>query len=178
LSEDAALLPENPYAVSKVAADLTTLLYARRYNVPFMTARPANHIGPKQSTDFVVPAFASQVAAIAAGKRDPLMKVGNLESDREFTDVRDVCLAYRLILEKGTPGRAYNIATGRFVKIRFILEELCRQAGVTPKLETDPALFRPTDSQARLDTTRLRTETGWQPRFTLEQTLKDILASF
>jgi GDP-4-dehydro-6-deoxy-D-mannose reductase len=178
LTEDTPLQPQNPYAVSKMAADLTVLLYARRYQATFMSARPANHIGPQQSTDFVVPAFAAQLAAIAAGKCDPCMKVGNLDSEREFTDVRDVCLAYRLVLEKGTPGRAYNIAAGRCVKIRTILDELCKLTGVVPKLDTDPSLYRPTDVQARLDATRLRTEIGWQPRFTLEQTLKDVLAGF
>ncbi|MBX7260014.1 MAG: GDP-mannose 4,6-dehydratase, partial [Candidatus Hydrogenedentes bacterium] len=138
---------------------------------------PANHIGPGQAKDFVVSSFASQVAAIAAGKHEPVMKVGNLESEREFADVRDVVRAYRLILEKGTPGRAYNVATDHFVKIRYILDKLCELAGVKPTLEIDQALFRPTDTQARIDTTRIRTDVGWIPNIPLDQTLKDILAS-
>ena len=177
LNEDAPMMPENPYAVSKMSADLTALLYAKRYAMPVMVARPANHIGPGQSTDFVVPAFASQVAAIAAGKREPVMKVGNLDSEREFTDVRDVAHAYRLLLEKGNPGQAYNIATDHFVKIRYILEKLCELAGAKPRIETDPNLFRPTDTQARLDASRIRNDVGWIPSIALDQTLKDILAA-
>jgi len=177
LDEDAPMMPEGPYGVSKMAADLTSLLYARRYGMPVMTARPANHIGPGQSPDFVVSAFATQVAAIAAGKREPVMKVGNLDSEREFTDVRDIVRAYRLLLEKGTPGRAYNIATDRFVKIRYLLETLCELAGVKPKLEIDPALFRPTDTQARISTARILADVGWSPQISLDQTLKDVLAS-
>jgi GDP-4-dehydro-6-deoxy-D-mannose reductase len=177
LPEDAPMMPENPYAVSKMAADLTALLYAKRYGMHAVTARPANHIGPGQSTDFVVPAFASQIAAIAAGRHEPVMRVGNLESEREFTDVRDVASAYRLLLDKGKAGSAYNIATDRFVKIGDVLRKLCEQAGAQPRLETDPNLFRPTDTQARLETSRLRLETGWAPRYSLDDTLRDVLAS-
>ena len=177
LDEDAPMVPEGPYAVSKMAADLTSLLYARRYGMPVMTARPANHIGPGQAPDFVVSSFATQVAAIAAGKREPVMKVGNLDSEREFTDVRDIVRAYRLLLEKGTPGRAYNIATDHFVKIRQVLEKLCDLAGVKPKLEIDQALFRPTDTQARISTARILADVGWSPKIPLDQTLKDVLAS-
>jgi GDP-4-dehydro-6-deoxy-D-mannose reductase len=177
MDEDAPLAPESPYAVSKMAADLMTLLYARRYGMHTMTARPSNHIGPGQSSDFVVPAFAAQVAAIAAGRSEPLMRVGNLESEREFTDVRDVAFAYRLLVEKGRGGFAYNIATDRFVKIGYILDTLCTFAGVKPKLETDPKLFRPTDAPPHLSTRRLIADTGWEPRVTLEQTLQDVLAA-
>lgn len=178
LTEDSPFAPESLYSVSKLAADLNTLLYARRYGLAAMSARPCNHIGPGQSTDFVVSSFAQQVADIAAGRHEPLMKVGNLESLREFMDVRDVARAYRLILERGQAGHGYNVTTGRIVKIGYVLEQLCRQAGVQPRIEINPARFRPTDAQPRLSAARLERETGWRPERRLEDTLADIYASF
>lgn len=177
LTEDDALEPDNLYGVSKVAADLMALLYARRYGLAVMTARPCNHIGPGQSTDFVVPAFAAQLKAIAAGQREPVMRVGNLESLREFADVRDVARAYRLLLESGTGGRAYNIATGKLVKIGDLLNQLCQVAGVQPAIEVEPKFYRPTDAQPALDTARIAADIGWAPQIPLERTLADILAA-
>lgn len=176
LTEQDPMNPENLYAVSKQAADLTALLYTRRYGMAVMTARPCNHIGPGQSADFVVPAFARQVNEIASGRSEPRIRVGNLESTREFLDVRDVVEAYRLILEKGHPGMAYNVGAGGSVRIGLLLEKLCRIAGVQPQLEVDAQRFRPTDARPVLDATRLRDHTGWQPRYTLDQTLADALA--
>lgn len=143
LTEQDPMNPENLYAVSKQAADLTSLLYTRRYGMAVMTARPCNHIGPGQSADFVVPAFARQVNEIASGRSEPRMRVGNLESTREFLDVRDVVEAYRLILEKGQPGLAYNVGAGGSVRIGLLLEKLCRIAGVQPQLEVDAQRYRP-----------------------------------
>lgn len=177
ISEEDALEPDSLYAVSKMTADLAALLYAKRYGIPAMAARPCNHIGPGQSRDFVVSSFAAQVAEIKAGRRAPLVRVGNLESEREFADVRDIVRAYRLILEKGIAGRAYNIATGRFVKVRFILEKLAEFGGVQPMIEVDPQRYRPTDTQPRLDTARITADANWRPLRTLEQSLQDILAA-
>lgn len=177
LTEDAPAAPDSLYAVSKLAADLNALLYARRYDMPAMTARPCNHIGPGQSAEFVASSFARQLVDIAAGRRDAVMKVGNLESEREFMDVRDVARAYRLVLERGRAGRAYNISTGRFVRIGYLLEKLSEYAGVRPRIEVDPARFRPTDVQPHLSTARIEQDTGWRPTFALEQTLADIFAA-
>lgn len=176
LRETDPLHPDNLYAVSKLAADLTSLLYHRRFGMAVMTARPCNHIGPGQSADFVVPAFARQVNEIATGRSAPRMRVGNLESTREFLDVRDVVEAYRLILETGQPGLAYNVGSGVSVPIGLLLEKLCAMAGVQPELEIDPQRYRPTDAHPVLDATRLHEHTGWQPRFSLDQTLADALA--
>ncbi len=177
LREDAPLEADNLYGVSKVAADLSALLYARRYGLPVMTARPCNHIGPGQARDYVVPAFAAQIKTIAAGRAEARMKVGNLESRREFADVRDVARAYRLLLEGGRPGQAYNVSTGRLIRIGEVLDELCRRAGVSPVRERDDRLYRPTDAQPALDATRIREDVGWTPRIPLDQTLADILAA-
>jgi GDP-4-dehydro-6-deoxy-D-mannose reductase len=168
--------PDNIYAVAKLAADYTTLLYHVRHGQFTMTARPANHIGPGQSPDFVLPSFVRQLHEIAAGKREPKMLVGNLDSIREFTDVRDVARAYRLLIENGKPGQAYNIASGRFVTIRWILGKLCEFAGVQPEIVVDPKLFRPTDEQPHIDFTRIQRDTGWCPEIPLEQSLADIYA--
>lgn len=175
LTEDTPMEPDSLYAVSKMAADLSSLLYARRYGMAVMTARPCNHIGPGQSPDFVAPSFARQVAAITSGKAEPRMRVGNLDCAREFMDVRDVALAYRLLLEKGRVGHAYNVGSGSLIRVGLLLEKLCSLAGVHPALEVDPERFRPTDTHPVLDVARLREHTGWSARHTLDETLADVL---
>ena len=175
ITEDMPMDPDSLYAVSKMAADLSSLLYVRRYGMAVMTARPCNHIGPGQSQDFAAPSFARQVASIAAGKAEPRMRVGNLECTREFTDVRDVASAYRLLLEKGQPGQAYNVGSGSLIRVGLLLEKLCALAGVQPTIEVDPARYRPTDVHPVLDITRLRQDTGWTSAYSLDQTLSDLL---
>ena len=155
LTEDAPLQADNPYALSKSAAESMTFLYGRRYGLPVMAARPCNHIGPGQSGDFVIPSFAAQLRKMVSGACPPLMKVGNLDSLRVFLDVRDVVRAYRLLLEGGIPGQAYNVAGGEEKSIREMLELLCQAADVQPRLEVDPARFRPTDRLPLLDASRL-----------------------
>jgi GDP-4-dehydro-6-deoxy-D-mannose reductase len=174
VKEEDSLHPENLYAVSKASADLTALLYARRYDMPIMTARPINHIGPGQSHSFVVSAFASQLADISLKRGDPVMQVGNLNAQRDFTDVRDVCRAYQLLLEKGRAGEAYNIATGTPVSIGNMLDMLCEVAGVKPKLEISPVLYRPTDFRPILSTEKIRQDVGWTPEIPLSTTLRDV----
>ena len=176
IREDDPLRPVSLYAVAKAAADTTALLYARDYGLDIRTARPHNHIGPNQSPQFAVPAFARQVKAIRNGAA-PLMKVGNLDNRRDFTDVRDVAVAYRLLIEKGHSGAAYNIASGHEVRMGDILDQLCELAGVHPEIVTDPTLFRPTDQAPVLDCSRLRADTGWTPGLPLARTLADILAN-
>ena len=175
LTENAPLAPLSTYAVSKVAADLATLAYANHFGLQAMVARPNNHTGPGQQPRFVVAAFAQQVRAIAAAEHEPVIRVGNLESERNFTDVRDVVRAYRLLIEGGQPGRAYNISSQHTERIGDMLKTLCRLGGVTPRFEADPALVRPTDWSPRLDTTQLEKDTGWTPQISFEQTLQDML---
>ena len=177
ITEETPLAPVGIYAVSKAAADMMTLAYAREHKMHTMSARPANHTGPGQTDAFVVAAFARQIKEIAAGTRPPAMRVGNLDSERAFLDVRDVVRAYRLLIENGEAGKAYNIASPELIPIRRILKQLCEIAGVQPEIEIDPELFRPTDRVPLLDTARIRATTGWQPEIPLEQTLRDMLAS-
>jgi len=174
VDETFPLRPNGIYAVSKAAADLMTLAYAQDYGMHAMTARAANHTGPGQNTDFVVPAFADQIAAIADGQNQPI-HVGNLESERSFMDVRDVVRAYRLLIESGKRGRAYNVAAPDRVPIRWILETLAGIAGVSPRIDVDPAKFRPTDRTPVLDTALISRDTGWCQRFELRDTLREIL---
>ncbi|MEI6563508.1 MAG: NAD-dependent epimerase/dehydratase family protein [bacterium] len=174
IQEDDLLAPDTFYAISKAAADQFCQLYAKQFNLDVMVARPHNHIGPGQSPQFSIASFAKQVAEIRDGAT-PQMKVGNLENHRDFTDVRDIVRAYRLLLEKGSAGKAYNIASGRDVRVGDVLNRLCELAHVKPDIVRDNALYRPLDQNPTLDTRRIHTDTGWAPLIPLDQTLKDIL---
>jgi GDP-4-dehydro-6-deoxy-D-mannose reductase len=176
ITEDTPLRPVTLYGVSKAAADMATLAYAEQYGIDAMTARPNNHTGPGQSPQFAVPAFARQVKAVARGEAKPPLRVGNLESRRDLSDVRDVVRAYRLLIEKGRTGAAYNISSQNMVKMGAVLEELCRLAKLKPRLEVDPSLYRPADDSPLLDTAKLTRDTGWKPQIPFSQTLRDVLS--
>ena len=176
IREEDPLAPDTFYAIAKMAADQICLLYAKQYGMDILVARPHNHIGPGQSPQFAISSFARQVNAIRRGA-PAVMRVGNLDNHRDFTDVRDIAKAYRLLLEKGHSGQPYNIASGCEVRIGEILDILCKQAGVRPDIIRDEALYRPLDQNPVLDTRRLREDTGWWPSIPLEQTLNDILAN-
>ncbi len=176
LREEDALEPDSLYAVTKEAADRLTLQYARDFGLSFMTARPHNHTGPGQGESLSVGSFTAQFRRMAAGTVPAVLKVGNLDSARDFLDVRDVVRAYRLLLERGVSGLAYNIASGQQVSIRTLIDTLSSLSGIRPAVEVDPVRYRPADYSAPLDTTRLVTDTGWAPRLSLKQTLRDMLA--
>lgn len=175
IHEDTEMRPASIYAVAKMAADLTTLLYFRQHAMPVLTARPGNHMGPGQAEPFVTASFAKQLAEMKAGLKDPVLHVGNLDSERDFADVRDTVRAYRLLIESGKPGRAYNIAASNRVRIGDMLQQLCDLSGVHPAINVDPARFRPTDRPALLDTTRICSDVGWRPEIPLSKTLADIM---
>lgn len=175
LSEEAPLRPLGLYAVSKAAADMAALGYAESGSLPVMTARPNNHTGPGQSERFVIPGLVSQARAIAAGRLKPVIRVGNLESERDFSDVRDVVRAYRLLIERGQPGLAYNIASQHSASIREILDEICGLAEITPRMQVDPARFRPKDRSPLLDISRITGHTGWRAEISRAETLRDMV---
>jgi len=175
VNEEAPLRPVTLYAISKAAADLAALGYAESWNMPVLTARPNNHTGPGQSDRFVVPGLLNQTKSIATGKAQPLIRAGNMESERDFTDVRDVARAYRLLIEKGRPGLAYNIGSGTCLPIRDVFERICRQLDIHPEIEIDTDKFRPKDRSPILDTGRIEEHTGWRPEISLDQTLHDML---
>lgn len=179
LVEDHPLRPENPYSVSKVTQDVMGYQYFISYGLPVIRVRPFNHVGPGQSPGFVLPAFASQVAEIEAGRREPLLRVGNLAPERDFTDVRDVVRAYRLLLLHGTTGEVYNVASGRPYAVQSIVDELRARSSADIKIEVDPKRYRPADipiiygSAAKL--TRV---TGWSAEIPMSQTIDDVLAEW
>ncbi len=176
-TEETPLQPDSLYTIAKAAADQTALWYARRQGLPVMTARPHNHTGPGQSPAFAVPAFAAQLRRMARGEIPALLRMGNPDSLRDFTDVRDVVRAYALLLEQGRPGQAYNIASGRLVRMGDVVDRLAALAGLDCRRETDPALFRPTDSSRLVSTRRIQEETGWTPTLDLDTTLRDLWLS-
>ena len=177
LDEDAPIRPTNPYSVSKVAQDMLALQYCLSHDLPIMRARPFNHIGPGQNDRFVAPAFAKQIAAIEEGAGDAVIYVGNLEAKRDFTDVRDIVRAYHMIVEKGRPGEAYNIASGLAHSIRHLLDTLLRLSDIEIEVRVDPSRLRPVDvPEIRGDSSKLRRDTGWQPMLSFEDTLRDVLS--
>lgn len=176
MSEETPIRPTNPYSVSKVAQDMLALQYYLSHDLPIMRARPFNHIGPGQNDRFVAPAFAKQIAAIEEGQSDAVIYVGNLEAKRDFTDVRDIVRAYHLIAQRGMPGEAYNIASGRAHSIRHLLDTLLQLSDIEIEVRVDPARLRPVDVlEIRGDSSKLRRDTSWQPEFAFEETLRDVL---
>jgi GDP-4-dehydro-6-deoxy-D-mannose reductase len=176
INESAALRPDSPYSVSKVAQDMLALQYFLGHGLPVVRVRPFNHIGPRQNRRFVAPAFASQIAAIEAGRQPPVLRVGNLAARRDFTDVRDMVRAYALALELGEPGEVYNIGSGRSRGIDELLKTLLALARVPIRVEPDPARFRPVDLPDLVcDAGKLRAGTGWAPGVPFETTLHDLL---
>ena len=176
LTEDHPLVPRTPYGVSKLAQERLGAK-ASAEPIAVLIGRAFNHIGPRQDPSFAASGFARQIAEIEAGRRGPEVVVGNLEARRDTMDVRDTVRAYRLIVENGEPARAYNIATGRASSIGEMLSMLTARARVPVRVRVDPARFRPQDLPLLVgDSSRLRTELGWQPTIPLEQTLDDLLA--
>lgn len=176
IGEDGLLLPQSPYGLTKLAQDRLALSAANGDGLDVVVARPFNHIGPRQTPDFAVASFARQIARIERGLAPPTILVGNLETRRDITDVRDVIDAYVRIMERGECGRAYNVCSGRAWRMRDLLDELLRMATTSIGVETDPARHRPVDVPVvQGDATRLRTELGWTPRIAVEDTLRATL---
>lgn len=176
ITENAALCPTSPYGVSKAAQDLLGLQYYFSHNIPIIRARPFNHFGPGQREGFVAPDLAMQIARIEAGLQPPVLEVGNLSPRRDFTDVRDIVRAYRLLVEKGEPGTAYNVASGTARSIQEMLDTLLDFSHVSIAVHTDPARFLPVDVPVRLGNfERLCAATDWRPQISFEQTLLDVL---
>lgn len=174
--ETSPLRPTSPYSVSKVAQDMLGLQYHLAHQLPIMRARPFNHLGPGQALGFVAPDFAMQIARIEAGLQDPVMRVGSLDSERDFTDVRDIVSAYQLIMDRGIPGEAYNVASGRTRRIGELLEILCKLSTTHITINQDQSRLRPgKPGKSWGDATKLRETTGWSPQIPLETTLSDVL---
>ena len=178
LREDAPARPVSPYAASKLAAEAVALQAWRGYNQPVLVVRPFNHIGPGQSPNFFVPAMARRIVeARRAGATS--LPVGTLTTRRDFTDVRDVVVAYRLLVEHGQVGEIYNVCSGTDVAMSEIADRLLELAGADLSLQADPALVRPVDVPVlRGDAGRLTSDTGWTPVVPLATSLADVFASW
>ena len=175
ITEDLALRPVSPYAASKVAADYVALQAYLGYEQHVVRARPFNHLGPGQTDKFVAPALASRVAANEI-EGNSVVRVGNLSPQRDFTDVRDVVRAYRLLVDKGHAGQVYNVCSGTAIPVQDLAERLISMAQIPMTLEPDPDLQRPVDIPILLgDSSRILADTGWKPEIPLDQTLEDLL---
>jgi GDP-4-dehydro-6-deoxy-D-mannose reductase len=176
IRESAPLRPASPYAVSKVAQGALALLYGPAGGMRVVLTRTFHHTGPGRGEAFAESSFARQVAEIEAGLRPPVLKVGNLDAVRDFSDVRDVVRAYWMLLERGEGGTAYNVCSGQGRRIRDLLDLLLAASTARVDVQVDPARLRPSDVPVQVgDASRLRAATGWEPRIPLERTLFDLL---
>ncbi len=176
IKEENRLDPGNIYAATKACQNMIGSIYSKAYDMELIMVRAFNHIGPRQASIFVVSDFCKQVADIEKGKKEPVMYVGNLSAERDFTDVRDVVRAYALLAEKGEKGETYNVGSGHAVAIREILDKIIAMSDVEIRVEIDPAKIRPVDVPIiEADITKLNQATGWMPEITLEQTIEEVL---
>lgn len=177
LTEDSPLVPSNPYGLSKLAQDQLARMTAEHDGLDVVVARPFNHIGPGQDPSFAVSSFARQIAMTEAGLAPPQLKVGNLDAQRDLTDVRDVVAAYIRILDAAPRGSAYNVCSGRAHRIGDLLDRLRRLSRVAISTIPDPGRMRPSDIPLLLGSHDLLTRTlGWEPAIPIDVTLSDTLA--
>lgn len=176
VDEETPFRPNSPYGVSKIAQDMMGYQYFCNYALPIVRVRSFNHIGPGQSDDFVASAFARQIAEIEAGQRQPVLQVGNLAAVRDFTDVRDVVVAYWLVAQLGEAGAVYNVGSGQGYSIQMVLDRLLGMSDMDIRVEQDPTRLRPSDVPSMIcDNRRLLQATGWQPSLDLSHTLQNVL---
>jgi GDP-4-dehydro-6-deoxy-D-mannose reductase len=174
--EDGPLRPRNPYAVSKVAAEALCYQWSQTGPFEIVMARPFNHIGPRQGTAFAVADFARQITAHRRGRGPALLRVGDIDATRDFTDVRDIVTAYLDLLSRGRSGEVYNVCSGAERSLREMIEGLFEAAGVRMPIEVDAQRLRPSEQRRMCGSySKLQSHTGWQPRIPLQQTLADIV---
>lgn len=167
--------PQSPYAISKQAQESLVQAYVKAYGLDIIMTRSFNHAGPGQRRGFALADFASQIADIEKGA-EPVLQVGNLEAKRDFTDVRDVVRAYRLLNESGQAGEIYNVGSGQVYRMRELLDLMVGMARVPIEIRNDPERMRPSDLPLiQSDNTKLRQHTGWEPHYSMEQTITDTL---
>jgi GDP-4-dehydro-6-deoxy-D-mannose reductase len=176
ITEKTELRPTSPYAVSKITQDYLALQYYLAYHIDVIRVRPFNHIGSGHSPIFALSSFAKQIAEIEKGQLEPVLKVGNLASKRDFTDVADTVKAYELLMKKGVSGEVYNIGSGKSYQMKELLEILLSFSEKKITTEQDPEKFRPIDIPDFVcDYSKLHELTGWEPEIPIEKTLQKIL---
>jgi GDP-4-dehydro-6-deoxy-D-mannose reductase len=176
IKETNPLRPLSPYAVSKLAMDYLGYQYHESYGMRIIRTRGFNHTGPRRGEVFAESSFAKQIAEIEKGKREPVVYVGNLDAQRDYTDVRDMARAYYLAVQKCDPGEEYNIASGKTWRIRAVLDLLISMSSVKVEVRQDPSRMRPSDVEILLgDNTKFVQKTGWKPEIAFEKTMEDLL---
>lgn len=176
VKETNPLRPLSPYAVSKVAMDYLGYQYRQSYGMKIVRTRGFNHTGPRRGEVFVTSNFAKQIAEIEKGKKDPVLEVGNLTAERDWTDVRDMVRAYLLAVEKCEHGEVYNICSEKAVKVKDMLDMLLSKSKIKVEIVEDPARMRPSDVPVLLgDCAKFRKATGWKPLIPFEKTMQDLL---
>jgi GDP-4-dehydro-6-deoxy-D-mannose reductase len=176
LSEDARLAPTNPYAISKVACYHLVQEYVKTYGLDIVYAVPFSHIGPGQREGFLVSDVAKQIVEIERGEKEPVLTTGPLETERDYTDVRDMVRAYRMLIESGESGERYNLCSGGSVTVESVVEMLCGLAKVEIQHVIDESRRRPTELPILYGNHQKMTGlTGWQTEIALERTLADAL---
>lgn len=176
VSEKQCVRPGNIYAVTKACQNMLGSIYAQVYGLDVLMVRAFNHIGPQQAPLFVVSDFCRQIAEIEAGTRKAVIKTGNLNIKRDFTDVRDVVRAYVMLAEKGEAGETYNVGSGHAVSIGDILQIILEQSSAAIRIETDMKKLRPSDVPViEADIHKMQKITGWEPQIPLEQTIRETL---
>jgi GDP-4-dehydro-6-deoxy-D-mannose reductase len=178
IAETASLRAEDAYGWSKVAAEAVALAHHGVEGIEVVATRPFNHSGPGEPPHLVASAFARQIVAVEAGA-EPVIRVGNLDPVRDITDVRDIVCGYLDLAERGTPGRVYNLCSGRGTRIADLLRMLLDKSVASIEVRPDPARQRPSDVPLQVgDGGRARRDVGWAPRIPLENTLADLLADW
>ena len=176
IPESRPLVAASPYAVSKIAQEILGIQYAVADKLPVYISRPFNHTGSRQKETFVCSAFAMQIAKGELGLSEPEIRVGNLIAKRDFSDVRDVVAGYLAIVQRGRPGEAYNICSGKAVSIQEILDILLSHATKKFRVVSDPERIRPVDMPLMLGSSeKLQQQTGWRSRYAISETLLDLL---
>lgn len=175
VQEDLPLNPQTPYAVSKMAQEQMASIYVHAYGMNICMTRSFNHCGPGQREGFLFPDFASGIARVEKGT-DEYMRVGNLESSRDFTHVKDVVRAYRLIAEKGKPGEIYNIGSGKAYSAKDILNKMIAIAKCDIPVKQDPDRMRPSETPVICcNHEKLTKDTGWEPQFEIDEIISEVL---
>jgi len=176
LKEHYELHPNNPYSVARVAQELLSSLYAKSYGLDIVITRSFNHIGPRQKDIFVIPSFVKQLVDIADNSQAGVINVGNIEVVRDFLDVRDVVEIYYNLLFKGISGEVYNVCSGKGLKLKEIIAMIVSLLNIDVHINVDKTRVRPNETMVITgDNSKIKACTGWEQRFSLEQTLSDMI---
>lgn len=176
MQENFVLHPKSPYSVARLSQEYLSKLYVDRFGLDIVMTRSFNHIGPGQSTQFVIPSFIDQLVKISKGKIENKMMVGNIDVARDFTDVRDVVDAYYKILALAPTREVYNVCSGKAVKLRDIIDIASKKLGIKPNIIIDKSRLRANEIMYTVgDNTKIKTILGWQPRYCVEKTITDMI---